>query len=499
MLIVGLTGGIGSGKSAAGARFQALGIPVIDADQVARDLCEPGQAGYQQIIVRAGHDILDPERHIDRKRLRELAFANPELRKTLEDILHPLIQREMQERTSTMQAPYCVFMIPLLVESGQHQTVDRVLVIDSAEEQQICRASLRDSCSRQEIQAIIATQATRKTRLSFADDVIHNIGDIDSLYNAVDRLDKKYRLLAQHKGTSARASSFGDKQKSDTSVLPTQPEATPAWLTQFANTTMTPEDNKPSANVFEVPLQERLRTFLRLEALFAELDHYRRDDCIWSSRNAIRVLLSIQQVFHQRPDTKTEMIKDCDRFYALFGRYTQHKNIDASKLSAIRDELRQTASALRAQAGKPGEIFRKNDLINQLKQKENVPGGATSLDVPCFAHWLNSPRQTRLNDIDQWLAEFLPLQTGTQLLLRILRESSIPQELTAKNGFYQATLDPGSTYNMIRVEIKEQEELCAEISGGQHRFTIHFLKPNGTSRPTALKKDVQFLLSSCSL
>jgi dephospho-CoA kinase len=499
MLIIGLTGGIGSGKSAAGSRFEALDIPVIDADQVGRELCEPGQAAFEQIVSTFGKGLLDEDGRINRSLLRNRVFSNPQVRKQLEAILHPLIREAMQQQSKQFDSPYCIFMIPLLTETDQQDDVDRTLVIDTSEELQLKRTEGRDNISPSQIRDIMNAQASRKTRLSFADDVIHNIGDLSALYAAVDRLDRKYRQLVSRGSPNQNTDAGATSKPADNTVSARQSStAQPAWLEKYLMTdNLTVSAETPFT--FELPLQERSRTFLRLENLFKEFHHCLQEDSVWNTRNAVRLLLAIQQVFQHRPDTKTEMIKECDRIYALFGRYTDNSQINTEKLINVREKLKETATALRAQSGKPGEVLRKNDLICQLKQKENVPGGPTALDLPCYGHWLRSPHEQRLQDLRSWFKEFEPLETGINLLLSIIRESAVASEEVAKGGFYQASLETGSYHHMIRVQLDENEDFCTEISGGQHRFTIHFLQPNGTSRPLPAKKDIRFHLSCCAL
>lgn len=197
MLLIGLTGGIGSGKSTVAQRFAQLGIPVIDADVVARQLVEPGQPALQTIAEQFGSRMLNADGSLNRRALRQQVFANPEQRRQLEAILHPLIRAEMQRQITLLDSPYCILSIPLLIESGWLQSVARVLVVDAPPELQIQRAMQRDHASRETIQAIIDSQVTRQSRLAAADDVITNSGDIASLEAQVDTLHKCYLELAR--------------------------------------------------------------------------------------------------------------------------------------------------------------------------------------------------------------------------------------------------------------------------------------------------------------
>ena len=177
MLVVGLTGGIGSGKSTAAAYFQQLGVPVIDADQIAHDLVTPGQPALTQIADQFGQHILTEDGQLDRAKLRECVFADPQQRHRLESLLHPLIREEIRRRIARLQTPYVIVAIPLLVETQQFDLVDRVLVIDTEQQLQIERVRQRDHLDSEAIMAILQAQASREQRLARADDIIVNNGD----------------------------------------------------------------------------------------------------------------------------------------------------------------------------------------------------------------------------------------------------------------------------------------------------------------------------------
>ena len=196
MLRIGLTGGIGSGKSTVAALFAAHGVPIIDADQIAHRLTQPGTAATIQILQTFGPEIADTVGGIDRKRLAQRVFANHSERTLLENILHPLIRAEMLRAQEGLSTPYCLLVIPLLVEAGQRGLVDRVLLVDVQEDAQIARVASRDRRSEKEVRAIISTQADRAQRLNMADDCITNSGDLIHLTAQVEALHRKYLALS---------------------------------------------------------------------------------------------------------------------------------------------------------------------------------------------------------------------------------------------------------------------------------------------------------------
>lgn len=198
MLIVGLTGGIGSGKSTVTRCFSELGVPVVDADEIAREVVAPGQPAMGEITRAFGPTVIDDQGRLRRDQLRRIVFTDPAQRRRLEHILHPRIRDVMGQRLARLTAPYCIAAIPLLVETGQRDMVHRVLVIDAPEALQYERIRRRDGVGDEEIAAIIATQAGREQRLAAADDVIVNDGDLDKLRQAVHHQHRRYCELAAY-------------------------------------------------------------------------------------------------------------------------------------------------------------------------------------------------------------------------------------------------------------------------------------------------------------
>jgi dephospho-CoA kinase len=191
--VVGLTGGIGSGKSAAAAEFERLGATVVDTDAIAHQLTQAGGAAIAELERFFGKDVIEHGGAMDRKKMRDRVFADPAARKALEALLHPLILEESQRRIAAAQGPYVIHVVPLLIESPDYRSrVDRVLVIDAPVETQVERVRLRSALSEAEVRAIVAAQTTRAQRLAAADDVIENRGTIDALRKQVAAFHLKY-------------------------------------------------------------------------------------------------------------------------------------------------------------------------------------------------------------------------------------------------------------------------------------------------------------------
>jgi dephospho-CoA kinase len=196
---VGLTGGIASGKSTVAKLFEALGVPVIDTDVLARDVVAPGTALLAQIADRFGTHVRLPDGNLDRAAMRKIVFADPAARAELEQMTHPAIRALLEQRSAEAGGDYQLLVIPLLVESADPGRVDRVLVVDCSEELQIRRLQARDGATLEQARAILAAQATRQQRLSAADDVVVNEGDLHALRDQVARLHSRYLGLARQR------------------------------------------------------------------------------------------------------------------------------------------------------------------------------------------------------------------------------------------------------------------------------------------------------------
>ncbi|AKK81841.1 MULTISPECIES: dephospho-CoA kinase [Klebsiella] len=193
---VALTGGIGSGKSTVADEFAHLGVTVIDADIIARQVVEPGTPALLAIAERFGPQMINDDGSLNRRRLRERIFAHSEDKAWLNALLHPLIQQETRRQMQASTSPYLLWVVPLLVENRLTDKADRILVVDVPKETQIERTIRRDGVSREHAEHILAAQATREQRLAAADDVIENMGSADAVASHVARLHDKYLMLA---------------------------------------------------------------------------------------------------------------------------------------------------------------------------------------------------------------------------------------------------------------------------------------------------------------
>jgi dephospho-CoA kinase len=195
--LVGLTGGIGSGKSEVAAAFAARGVDVLDADDIAHAISQRGEAGHRAVVESLGREFLRADGELDRAALRRRAFDDPTFRRDLEQLLHPLIAARLDDAVADFRGPYGILVVPLLLErGGLRKRVQRILVVDCPEQEQVRRVQLRSGLSADEIRRIMATQLPRAERLAQADDVIDNSGPPAAIAPQVERLDRLYRELA---------------------------------------------------------------------------------------------------------------------------------------------------------------------------------------------------------------------------------------------------------------------------------------------------------------
>ena len=196
MLKIGLTGGIGSGKTTVANMFAQLGATVIDADKIAHEITATNTDQANKIVKHFGKDFLQVDGALNRRKLRKIVFQIPQERKWLENLLHPMIRQEIKDKIAMATTPYCILVIPLLTKSSHYHYIDRILVVDAPEELQIKRAAQREKVSEADITAIIKSQTARKERLAIADDIIVNDGAMTDLHSHVEELHHHYLKLA---------------------------------------------------------------------------------------------------------------------------------------------------------------------------------------------------------------------------------------------------------------------------------------------------------------
>ena len=248
---------------------------------------------------------------------------------------------------------------------------------------------------------------------------------------------------------------------------------------------------------YEQPLNERIRTFLRLEFLFRQTSRYLAGNSEWDSRNTLHSLLEIMHIFG-RADLKTEAMKELDRHIQSLAKLEQNPNVDRSLLVGILDELDRLIDQLHAINGQIISTLKKNEFLSAIMQRSAIPGGTCDFDLPEYHFWLQQPAEQRTRDLSGWLHHFDSIAEAIQLILRLTRDSAVMRPEEAPGGFFQKTLDPNLPCQMVRVAVPAGTPYFAEISGGKHRFTVRFLEvPVIGERPLQTRQDVPFSLGCC--
>lgn len=239
-----------------------------------------------------------------------------------------------------------------------------------------------------------------------------------------------------------------------------------------------------------------MRTFMRLEQLFQQMDHFLHGHTIWDSRAVIDSLLEMLTIF-SRNDIKSEILKELDRHSAVLSRIAYSQNIDRSKLEQILEQLEHISAQLYQCSGKIGTRLMESELFKSISQRTSIPGGTCSFDLPLYHYWLQQSSEARKKDLEQWMQPFTAIRRAIDLILRFIRHSSLPTQECAKAGFFQETLDRSLPYQLLRITLERAQPYFAEISGGKHRFTIRFMSPSTNERPMQTSDEVSFQLTRC--
>ena len=249
--------------------------------------------------------------------------------------------------------------------------------------------------------------------------------------------------------------------------------------------------------IYEQPLSERIRTFLRLEFLFRRGRYLLQQDSPWASRLTFEVIIDVMAVLG-RADLKKEVIKELERHSTTLYALSRNPKVAQERLQEVRDEVLSMLQALHERDIAPGNELRHNELLNAVRQRSSIPAGTCDFDLPAFHYWLEQPGDQRLRDLNDWFSAFGAFESSIGLCLRIVRESAAATREIADGGFFQRNLGSSTPCQMIRVALARKASLYPEISAGKQRFAIRFLRPGGTtSRPSQTEQDVEFDLLCC--
>lgn len=267
--------------------------------------------------------------------------------------------------------------------------------------------------------------------------------------------------------------------------------------TEGTQTNLFGDESEPV--VFEQPLTERIRNCLRLEHIFSQISHGIAGDDIWSSRSAINGMIEVSDLL-TRSDLKGELIKELERQTSVFAALKDNPGVDPTALEHTVGGIGTILARLKSVDCQPGAQLRNNELANQVRQRMTVPGGTCKFDLPGLHYWLSLDPAIRGAQLKDWKRDLEIIESAVDHILKILRQSTAPRRETATGGFYQQQMEPNVPCQIVRIILHKHQQVFPEISGGRHRFTVHFLQWEDThARPTKTTEDIEFDLQCCGV
>ncbi|MFK8017488.1 MAG: cell division protein ZapD [Gammaproteobacteria bacterium] len=248
---------------------------------------------------------------------------------------------------------------------------------------------------------------------------------------------------------------------------------------------------------YEQPLNERMRTFLRLNFLFDQAEFHASGESTWESRAAISSLLDVLAIL-SRGDVRQEVIKELERYSSELLQFRAQPGVDRQRLDDVLDEITSILKGLEVAGSTIMQRLKESDFLNAVRHRSAIPGGTCEFDLPDYRHWLGLAYEQRLADFNSWIERVRPLRLGVQKVLWLLRESAQSQAQTARAGMFQHVLERGMSVQLLRVSVRNDADVFPEISGSQHRFTVRFHTWQDVgSRPAQSTDDINFFLACC--
>ena len=248
---------------------------------------------------------------------------------------------------------------------------------------------------------------------------------------------------------------------------------------------------------YEQPLNERMRTLLRLEFLFEQANHHVARESTWGTRAAVSSLLEILAILN-RGDVRSEVLKELERHASSLSQYQFRPGVDGARLGSLLDTISRLRDRLNASGAQMAQVLKESEFLNSVKHRSAIPGGTCEFDLPDYNHWLSQNHERRAADLDRWFQTLKPLSDSVNELLWLTRESAQPSDEVATGGMFQKNLERDTSYRLIRVTLPPNSGVYPEISGGSHRFTIRYLSwEDVSSRPIQTTEDVSFMLTVC--
>lgn len=249
---------------------------------------------------------------------------------------------------------------------------------------------------------------------------------------------------------------------------------------------------------YEQPLNERMRSFLRLEYLFKHAAYTLRGYSIWDSRSTLTSITTILDIL-SRNDLKTELLKELERQEKTLAALSDLAGVDKEQLNNILKQIKTSQENILAFNGQLGQDIRDHELLNSLRQRSSIVGGTCNFDIPFLHYWLQQPPEYRIEKLEEWLEKLEIISHPISLILDIIRESHSPVVMQAEKGFYQQNIESANPVQLIRVGLLNSDECFPEISAGKQRFSIRFLQPRDGERAIQSTEDITFQLICCGL
>lgn len=249
---------------------------------------------------------------------------------------------------------------------------------------------------------------------------------------------------------------------------------------------------------YDYPFNERIRTLLRLEDLFAKTLHYLEGTHELNHHSALISIFQVLDVI-DRAELKTDMLQELDRQKIVMENLRGNPVIAENILNEVIDEIEKTTHSLRTNPGKIGQVLRDNEWLMSIKQRTVIPGGVCEFDVPSYHYWLGQPPERRKQDLDSWLAHLLPLYDGLRIILHILRGSGVPTQVVAQQGMFQQMLGGAKPAQMLRIKVDDDLPCFPEVSANKYAINIRFYALEGAQKPRQCDRDIDFELTLCNL
>lgn len=250
--------------------------------------------------------------------------------------------------------------------------------------------------------------------------------------------------------------------------------------------------------LYEQPLNERMRAFLRLEHLFHQVHHFRHCASIWDSHASVTALIEIFTIL-DRSDIRSEIIKELERHISSLSKLIETPLVDRVRLETTLQELTEQLRNIQLLPNKLGAAIRESDLLNSVRQRTVITGGTCGFDIPAYHYWLNLPVSNKTQCISHWLSGLNTAQRSIEFLLTLTRNSALFEQQVTASGFYQRSLDTQNPCQLLRIALCSESNAYPEISGNKHRANIRFLAYSESERPKQIEYELEFAISCCSI